>query len=100
MKGYTEDYNKKINFYIANKGKLKQIERYSSLAAIPVAGICGYSSMNLAEMVSDSPTLGIVALIASASIVGSVSKNIFNKFGEEYSRKRYEKELDDFVKYF
>jgi nucleoside permease NupC len=101
MKNYSEnDESYTQIFNLINKTKLKQIERYSTLAAIQMAVIGGYSGLNISELITDSPILGIAALVTGATVMGYSTKKKITEIGKGYVRNKHEKDLDDFVKSF
>ena len=57
---------------------------YSNLAIIPGVSAGGYAAHGLSEVITNSPTAGIAALVAGASIMGFVAKKCSQEIGKIY----------------
>ena len=85
---------------LVNEKKLNKIKQYSNAAIIPGIGVGGYTGLNLSEMITNSPTVGIAALLTGASLIGFTTRKYVNEIGREYLKKKQKKELDDFINNF
>jgi len=102
MENMKMDYDDllKNSMFLLSKKDLDDVRKYSNILTASGIGIGAYAGLNIAEMVTTSPSVGLAALVAGAGVLGVTTKKYATKFVSDYMYNKNRKDLDNFVDSF